>query len=203
MHRVAQIPLNAVNGGRLFADRYEMISWIGPIRARRVAEVGVAFGQFSRYLIDRYKPEEFHAIDLFQLHEVEYLWGSKSEDVFKGTTHKDYYAAALAEARTNVVLKEGFSFDVLAQYPEKYFDVIYVDGSHHYEDVKKDADQSARLLADGGVLVFNDYIEWCHQGNEPFGVVQAVNELIACGGWRVVGFGLHPEMYCDIALERR
>lgn len=36
----------------------------------------------------------------------------------------------------------------------------------------------------------------------PYGVVQAVNELIVAEDWRVVGYALNPHLYCDIAIRR-
>ncbi|CAL8968264.1 hypothetical protein RHODGE_RHODGE_03721 [Rhodoplanes serenus] len=38
------------------------------------------------------------------------------------------------------------------------FDVIYVDGSHRRDDVLVDAVLSWQLLADGGVMIFDDYL---------------------------------------------
>jgi hypothetical protein len=36
----------------------------------------------------------------------------------------------------------------------------------------------------------------------PYGVVPAVNELVAKSGWRVVGFALQPCIFCDVAIRR-
>ena len=53
------------------------------------------------------------------------------------------------------------------------------------------------------MLIFNDYIGFSPESQEHYGVIPVVNELVEKGGWKVLGLGLHPQMYCDIALARR
>lgn len=51
------------------------------------------------------------------------------------------------------------------------FDLIYIDGSHEYDDVYQDIEYAWPLLRDGGILIGDDYCEhW-------IGVMQAVNEF--------------------------
>jgi predicted O-methyltransferase YrrM len=39
---------------------------------------------------------------------------------------------------------------------KEYFDLIYVDGSHHTDDVIVDAIKSFELLKIGGIIIFDD-----------------------------------------------
>lgn len=57
------------------------------------------------------------------------------------------------------------------------FDLICVDGSHYYEDVKEDMENSIALLGDDGVIIVDDYT---HKNNweGDYGVARAVNETI-------------------------
>lgn len=50
-------------------------------------------------------------------------------------------------------------------------EMIYIDGSHEYDDVCLDLDAYFPLLKSGGVIFGDDYV------NEWFGVVRAVNEF--------------------------
>jgi len=59
---------------RLYADRWHMIENLGPKKLGSVVELGVALGDFSRALFERYEPDVFYAIDLFTLHEYTSLW---------------------------------------------------------------------------------------------------------------------------------
>lgn len=57
--------------------------------------------------------------------------------------------------------------------PYRSVDVVYVDGSHEYEDVAKDIGGYWPAIADGGFLCGHDYVPEHH-----FGVVRAVNEFL-------------------------
>lgn len=63
-----------------------------------------------------------------------------------------------AGLRSFVDFRESHSALILAQLlSEKHtFDLIYIDGSHCFEDVFVDAYFSAMLLSDGGVVAFDD-----------------------------------------------
>lgn len=60
--------------------------------------------------------------------------------------------------------------------PEKYYDVVFIDGDHDYQAVKLDIEMARILLKRDGVIAFHDY-----QADHP-GVDQAVDELLAAGG---------------------
>jgi hypothetical protein len=102
-----------------------------------------------------------------------------------------------------MVIEEGESHARLAAYPAEFFDILYIDADHRYEGVVRDAAVGEALVKPNGLLVFNDYMMCDHLGEAPYGVIPAVHELIAKSDWQVVGFSLQPQMYCDIALQRR
>ncbi|HXW13756.1 MAG TPA: class I SAM-dependent methyltransferase, partial [Terriglobia bacterium] len=93
--------------------------------------------------------------------------------------------------------------EVLSRYPDKTFDMIYVDAGHDYESVKRDADLSKQKIKPEGILIFNDYIRYSHLDNCYYGVIPVVNNIVVNQGFEVVGFALQWGMYCDIAIRRR
>jgi hypothetical protein len=194
---------------RLFHNRYEMVSSIQSAKGGVIAEVGVALGDFSEHLLKQLSPKLFVAIDTFTLHENPILgwgpWGrnAKSETIFGTLTHLDYYKQRFAEHGPQVVAEVGMSDVCLSQYPDKYFNLIYLDADHSYESVKRDAEVARIKLVDDGIIIFNDYIMFDHFNGIHYGVVQAVNELVVNENWRVCGFALHKHMFCDIAVRKQ
>jgi hypothetical protein len=187
---------------RLYVNREDMLSSLGISKGSKVVEVGVALGDFSEFIIKSLEPSEFVAIDLFELHLWPLLWGMSTSELFNSGTHIDYYRRRFEKSSVPVRIEHDYSHIALSRLPDKYFDLIYVDAGHDYDNASRDANISAEKLKDDGVLVFNDYTMFDHLTASPYGVVQAVNELAVSGGWRVVGLGLQHQMFCDIALRR-
>jgi hypothetical protein len=191
-----------VAGARLFADRKDLILSLPIPQGGIIAEVGVARGDFSEFLLTQCRPTKFVAFDTFTLDKESTIWGIDPAVYFGGLSHLEYYKRRFASWGDTVIVEVGVSHTGLARYCQREFDLIYIDAGHDYESVKRDTDLSTRLMKDTGVLVFNDYTMYDHFTNSQYGVVQAVNELIVHQGWRVTGFALERNMFCDIALTR-
>jgi hypothetical protein len=187
---------------KLFASRRDLVTALDFLRGGVIAEVGVAFGEWSELLLSMLEPKQFIAFDLFLLHELPIMWGQPTAQLLKGMTHLEFYKQRFADRGDKVVIDVGDSHARLAAYPDKYFDMIYVDADHAYEAVRADAEIAKQKLKDEGVLIFNDYIMYDHIHQSPYGIVQVVNELVVGENWRVIGFALQPHMFCDIAIQR-
>ncbi len=193
-----------VANARLFADRIELIKSFSYLKSPRVAEVGVAFGDFSRVMIDELKPSVFHAYDIFRLHEYPVVWGKPTIETLNGLHHKPFYVARFdKEIRSGqVVTFEGDSSIRLAERDDEFYDIIYLDADHRYEGVLGDTIVSTKKVKPEGTLIFNDYIMYDHIGGTHYGIVQVVNDLCVHDGWRITHFALEPNMFCDIAVRR-
>jgi hypothetical protein len=82
------------------------------------------------------------------------------------------------------------------------YDLICLDGDHSYDAIRRDAEPAILRPGPGGVIVFNDYILHDHLTDGSYGVIPAVNDLLAGGGWRMTGFAFHGHMFCDVMIER-
>jgi hypothetical protein len=191
-----------LDNARLFASREDLISSMQSVEGGVIAEVGVAHGVFSEYLLNELRPRKFVAFDIFTMHEWDTYLGTPVNILLNNMTHLDYYRRKFADRQNQVVIEVGRSDSTLAKYPDKSFDLIYVDADHSYENVKQDADLAKATLADNGILVFNDYIQFNYIQGVRYGVVRAVNELIINDDWRVCGFALQSAMHCDIAVRK-
>jgi predicted O-methyltransferase YrrM len=117
-------------------------------RCTRTLEVGLAYGASALTFLATLKeasPDDFHhsAIDPFQRK----AWRGSSLKVIADEGFSDRFT-----------FYEGYSSLVLPDLIRKgaSFDLIYVDGSHLFEDVFLDFYFSAKLLKDGGLLLFDD-----------------------------------------------
>jgi glycosyltransferase involved in cell wall biosynthesis len=191
-----------VEGARLFAGRREMVCGLRLPAGGVIAEIGVALGDFSEFLLQTLTPRRFVAIDIWTMHEWPEHWGQRSEMLFQGKTHRGFYEDRFRPRGDQVVIEAGLSYDALERFPDACFDMIYIDAGHDYDNVRKDALVSARKIKPDGTLIFNDYIMYDHLQQVEYGVVQAVNQLVVDAGWRVVGFALDHIMFCDIAIRR-
>jgi hypothetical protein len=189
---------------RLFANRNDLISSMQSMKGGVVAEIGVAEGVFSEYLLNELQPRKFVAFDIFTMHEWAGMAGGvKPNLLLDNMTHLDYYKRRFADRGSQVIIEVGMSNVNLAKYPDKFFNLIYIDGDHSYEGVRQDANLAKAKLSDDGIIVFNDYLLFDHIKGTPYGVVQAVNELIVNEDWRVCGFALQSTMFCDIAIRKQ
>lgn len=192
-----------LESARLFADRADLISSIGIGEHGVIGEVGVAVGDFSAILLDRLKPALFVAFDLFELHLDKALWGLTTEEIFGNDTHLAFYQRRFQSRGRQVVTEKGPSHETLAKYPDRFFDMLYIDAGHDFESVKRDAELAVAKIRPSGILVFNDYIMFDHVTATEYGIVPVVNTLVVREDWQVLGIALQRHMFCDIAIQRR
>lgn len=192
---------------RFFSDRKEMVrglaSRLPP--APRVIEVGIGLGDFSQFILDTLSPSQFVAIDLFKMHELEWLWGRRTKDIFAGLSHEQFYRNRFSAQidRGQITVLTGKSWEMLASLAGSRFDLIYVDAGHDLDSVMKDLEASLGCLAPNGVIIANDYTLYDPYLDDIYGVVQAVNRFVLNRDFIVDGFALEPNMFCDIAISRR
>jgi hypothetical protein len=187
---------------RVYAERADLIRGL-PVRPRgKVAEIGVWRANFSKVLITELRPRQFFAFDIFTGH-LETEWnGLSGETLFEGLTHRAYYEREMSPFGDVVTTVEGPNAVTLPDYTDRSFDLVYVDAAHDYEAVKTDAALALGMVAEFGLLVFNDYTVLDPGSGERYGVVPVVNDLVVNQGWKIIGFALDIAMYCDIALQR-
>lgn len=183
---------------KVYPNRYYVLSEIP--QGGVIAEIGVAYGDFSQALINQLHPQKFVAIDLFMFEKNEEPWG-RNNLATSGLTHEEYYKDRFKHLDQVEVVK-GYSWDKLADFEDEYFDYIYLDADHSYEEVKKDIAQIKKKLKTGGFVQFNDYTTMAPTLLKPYGVAKAVNELLLEGGYEMTAFCLEPGGYHDVVLKK-
>jgi len=119
------------------------------LKPKSTLEIGLSFGGSCLALaathreLQHYPSKQHIAIDPFQ----KTVWDDVARLLLKQENLLDY-----------VEIYENFSFNVLPELLQKgqKFDLIYIDGSHLFEDVFIDLFYSNKLLNQKGLLVFDD-----------------------------------------------
>jgi len=75
----------------------------------------------------------------------------------------------------NVTLIKG-DFNEVAETWDKKIDILHIDGSHHYEDVKKDFETWSKFVSDNGIILMHDTCVEQYEGKE-YGVKKFFDEL--------------------------
>jgi len=141
----------------------------------KIAEIGVYKGRgtaiWNVELINRNIDYEYFAIDHFL---------GSSEHQRDG--YIDYYGLTLNNLfpiLDKIKIIKNDSISESKNYPDEYFDVVYIDASHEYECVKDDIISWLPKVKKGGILCGDDYCVGWPQ------VVRAVDEVLGkvnCAG---------------------
>jgi predicted O-methyltransferase YrrM len=84
----------------------------------------------------------------------------------------------LSEFTDRLIKYKGTSFSFYnSQFKTDTYDLIYVDGSHHSDDVIVDAIKCFEMLKVGGLLIFDDYF-WKYYDKEIDNPAGAINSFV-------------------------
>lgn len=145
---------------------------IPQLNPSKILEIGSFEGACICYLIEKLAHKhalEIHSIDTWDgsiEHKGEGFEAAIMSDVESRFKANISIAQENAQNIVHMHIHKGSSHQKLAGLMndgyENYFDLIYVDGSHQAPDVILDAVLGFKLLRNGGVMIFDDYL-W----NEP------------------------------------
>jgi len=170
------LPPDLIRECRFCASRIDLIERLP--RNGVVAELGTDRGAFARMILERSDPRELHLVDL----DVSHVDGSLSRD-------------------GRIRLHRGRSSNVMAVFPDGYFDWVYVDADHSYEGTIEDARAAAAKVRPGGFLVFNDFAH-IDLNLGRYGVHRAVVDFAIERTWPFAFFAFSADALYDVALQR-
>jgi hypothetical protein len=156
-------------------------------------EIGVWKGDFSRELIRALRPRRLHLVD---------PWRFAGDTAHSGSLYGGLHARSQADMeeiygsvrqrfrtwiRAGVVVVHRVESPLAAsEFPDGYFDWVYVDGDHLYDRVLADLRAFEPKVRVGGFIAGDDYAD---AGWWQGGVRKAVDEFVATGGVEVVALG--------------
>ena len=154
------------------------------------AEIGVFRGQFSQQIIERARPRVLHLIDPWKYqpgpdYSASWYGGDIGRDQnFMDAVHESVRQRLAPQILAGMVkIHRKPSVEAASEFPENYFDWIYVDGDHHYEAVLQDLRAFYPKVQAGGYVAGDDYGSG---GWWDGGVKKAVEELVAAGMYEAV-----------------
>jgi hypothetical protein len=145
---------NLLNDMKIFETRNDFIKNLD--KNLIVCEIGVFKGEFSKIINDSILPKELHLVDPF---DGMMCSGDKDGNniVWVNLTEEMENIKNIFSLNSNVFIHKGFSHDVLKNFEDNYFDVIYIDGDHTYNGVKIDLNLSLKKVKLGGLICGHDY----------------------------------------------
>lgn len=177
-----------LHGSTLLPNREQMLELL-PQNAI-VAEVGVAFGDFTDEIIKRTNPQRIHLVD---------LWGS--ERYKEGLTKIKQRFDHLIQ-KGEVIINQGISIKVLPTFPDKYFDWLYIDTDHSFKTTYHELLLSEGKVKDGGLILGHDYCTGNVITPVPYGVIEAVNKFCVDRDWGYLYLTVESHGHMSFCLRK-
>ena len=136
------------------------------------AEIGIFRGAFANAVVNKIHPKMYHMIDpwKFRPNWKKYDYHGKLIDSPEMVEWM-YEDICKRFDRPNIKIHRDFSYNVVDEFEDNYFDFVYVDGNHNYHAVLQDLRLYYPKIKDGGVMSGDD---WSISGNR---VKRAVREF--------------------------
>ena len=183
---------HSTNVSLVFDTRNEIIQhYCSSIKEPRILEIGIFKGEFFDFIINNCKISSIDGVDLFE--------GVCSSGDVDGNNSIEYNLdksyIELSEKYKNmshIRLIKSDSSKYLSTVEDQYYDIIYIDGDHSYEGVKKDLVHSFHKVKCGGYLMGHDYEMNLEKGRNlyNFGVKKAVDEFCREYNQKIIAKGM-------------
>ncbi len=156
-----------------------------------VAEIGVAEGKYSEKILSATEPKELHLID---------IWDSERFGETAMQAVRDKFKEPIDSGR--ITVHRGLSIEVLQDFEDGYFDWVYLDASHRYQDTLDELECCRVKVKDGGLIAGHDYASGNIESGFPYGVVEAVNEFCNKHDWRLAYLTNEARRYLSFAITK-
>ena len=140
-----------------------------------IAELGVDQGDFSNKILSNTHPEKLYLID---------TWASKRYNKNKMNHVRRRFQKEIDTGR--VIIVRGKSETELKKFEDGYFDWVYIDTAHSYQQTVKELELCRLKVKDGGIIAGHDYCRGNIKKALAYGVVQAVNQFCVKNNWEFI-----------------
>lgn len=166
-------------------NRCKLGTWLNMMQLTgEGAEIGVAYGGFSRLILDSWSGKMLHMVD---------MWERQDPSVYKESTNQEAnfqqwheQARGVAGYYKRARLWQGDSIDVAGRFSDGELDFVYIDANHDGDAVKADLSAWWPKVKLGGIVGGHDFLtkhdegwwcdvesavtDWARERNLPFTV---------------------------------
>lgn len=194
VRRDSKIPLSSLSPKHIenlkaLVDRFALLDVL-PKNAV-VAEIGVDTGDFSKAILEQCSPKKLHLID---------AWGTERYHKGKRNLVTERFAKPLKDGQ--VVLHEGLSTEVGHEFPDHYFDWVYIDTDHSYQTTLAELLLYHKKVKVGGYITGHDFIIGSWAGLVRYGVIDAVYEFCNSHDWELVYLTMEHKAHPSFAIKK-
>ncbi len=155
-----------------------------------VAELGVAFGEFTKQILMRNKPAKLHLVDAWEAERyqigLEQILERYAKEIAAGT----------------VEINRGPSTQRLAEFSDGYFDWVYIDTDHSYSTTRDELLLASAKVKPGGTIAGHDFTSGNPVKALPYGVIEACHEFCVSEGWGYEFLTMEPSGHSSFALQK-
>ena len=189
--QIPKVPLarKHMKNCELLLDRSEMLSKLK--KRGKVAEIGVAQGEFSELILKITEPDLLHLVD---------VWNSKTYHAGLFKKVADKFKNLIDEGRIQILRK--LSTDAAADFDDNYFDWIYIDTDHSYATTREELVKYAPKVKHDGIIAGHDYTMGIWSSLNRYGVIEAVHEFCVKYEWELVYLTVEPTENQSFAIRR-
>lgn len=188
---IPNIPLltKHIENCQMITNRTELLELLP--KNGSVAELGVATGCFSSDILEYNHPKKLHLVD---------IWGSNryNEGLLKNIETK--FDNKIQSGQ--VTIHRNLSQQAAQDFQDNYFDWIYIDTTHSYQQTKLELQlYSAKMKAEG-IIAGHDYMMGNWSKTFKYGVIEAVQEFCVENNYRFKYLTMDMSENQSFAIER-
>lgn len=176
-----ELPQSKLDGCDVLQSRTTLLDRLA--KGGVIAEIGAGTGAFSNMLLEHCAPSMLHLFD-----------------VNGDTLTNAGVRGALGAQTPRVKLHFGDTHSSFAKFPDRFFDMIYINGDHDYDAVQRDIAMAAPKIKLDGAMVLHAYTTWSAVSMYHCGVARAVHEFCLENPWKFRYLAFETMMYNDVML---
>lgn len=168
------LELSNSKGGLTFEELVVFLSICSNYSSGNFLEIGSHKGRTTINVANNFKNLKIFTFDLppnFDLENLKFKLVKKDHELIQSYREKELYYKKYQNLSKNMTHLYGDSAEYDFTKYKNFFDLIFIDGSHKYENVISDSYKSFDMLRNNGTIVWHDYTI------DHIDVVKAVNKF--------------------------